>query len=138
MSDVSADGDANSDLTAPFDYRAGVSRMTHKFQAIRGLPLGTLLAAETGLPISFLNDADAFGLGVFSTFLGQGGTPEQVAAAITGSPEYAQLHGATDAGFLAGLYQDALGRTPDPTGQAVFGSANDRSDCVRPICAVSM
>jgi glucokinase len=51
-------------MPAPFDYRAGVSHMTHKFAAIRGLPLGTLLAAETGLPVCFLNDADAFGLGV--------------------------------------------------------------------------
>jgi glucokinase len=51
-------------MPAPFDYRAGVSQMTHKFPAIRGLPLGTLLAAETGLPVYFLNDADAFGLGV--------------------------------------------------------------------------
>jgi glucokinase len=51
-------------MPAPFDYPAGVSHMTHKFRAIRGLPLGTLLASETGLPVYFLNDADAFGLGV--------------------------------------------------------------------------
>lgn len=51
-------------MPAPFDYPAGVSRMAHKFRAIRGLPLGTLLARETGLPVYFLNDADAFGLGV--------------------------------------------------------------------------
>jgi glucokinase len=38
--------------------------MAHKFLAIRGLPLGTLLAAKAGLPVFFLNDADAFGLGV--------------------------------------------------------------------------
>jgi len=51
-------------MPAPFDYPAGVSHMEHKFQAIRGLPLGTLLAAKAGLPVCFLNDADAFGLGV--------------------------------------------------------------------------
>lgn len=51
-------------MPAPFDYPAGVSHMAHKFQAIRGLPLGTLLAARAGLPVYFLNDADAFGLGV--------------------------------------------------------------------------
>jgi glucokinase len=50
-------------MPAPFDYPAGVSHMAHKFRAIRGLPLGTLLAAEVGLPVHFLNDADAFGLG---------------------------------------------------------------------------
>jgi glucokinase len=51
-------------MPAPFDYPAGVSHMAHKFLAIRGLPLGTLLAAKAGLPVYFLNDADAFGLGV--------------------------------------------------------------------------
>lgn len=51
-------------MPAPFDYPAGVSHMAHKFRAIRGLPLGTLLATKTGLSVYFLNDADAFGLGV--------------------------------------------------------------------------
>jgi glucokinase len=51
-------------MPAPFDYPAGVSHMAHKFQAIRGLPLGALLAVKAGLPVYFLNDADAFGLGV--------------------------------------------------------------------------
>jgi glucokinase len=51
-------------MPAPFDYLAGVSHMAHKFQAVRGLPLGALLATKAGLPVYFLNDADAFGLGV--------------------------------------------------------------------------
>jgi glucokinase len=51
-------------IPAPFDYAAGVSHMTHKFQAINGVPLGELLSKKTGLPVYFLNDADAFGLGV--------------------------------------------------------------------------
>jgi len=51
-------------IPAPFDYAAGVSHMTHKFKAINGVPLGELLTAKTGLPAYFLNDADAFGLGV--------------------------------------------------------------------------
>jgi glucokinase len=49
---------------APFDYAAGVSHMTHKFQAINGVKLGSLLRERTGLPVYFLNDADAFGIGV--------------------------------------------------------------------------
>jgi glucokinase len=49
---------------APFDYPAGVSHMTHKFQAINGAPLADLLRERTGLPAYFLNDADAFGVGV--------------------------------------------------------------------------
>ena len=51
-------------MPAPFDYAAGVSHMTHKFRAINGVPLGELLTNKTGLPAYFLNDADAFGLGV--------------------------------------------------------------------------
>jgi glucokinase len=51
-------------MPAPFDYAAGVSHMEHKFQAISGLDLGRLLREITGLPTYFINDADAFGLGV--------------------------------------------------------------------------
>jgi glucokinase len=51
-------------IPAPFDYVAGVSHMEHKFRAIAGLSLGGLLQEMTGLPTYFINDADAFGLGV--------------------------------------------------------------------------
>jgi glucokinase len=51
-------------MPAPFDYSAGVSYMEHKFPAIYGAPLGALLRQETGLPAYFVNDGDAFGLGV--------------------------------------------------------------------------
>src|SRR3984885_15246604 len=51
-------------MPAPFDYAAGVSHMEHKFQAINGVNLGRLLVERTGLPTYFINDADAFGLGV--------------------------------------------------------------------------
>jgi glucokinase len=51
-------------MPAPFDYVAGVSHMEHKFQAINGVDLGRLLREITGLPTYFINDADAFGLGV--------------------------------------------------------------------------
>lgn len=51
-------------MPGPFDYTAGMSHMSHKFQAIRGVALGALLRGRTGLPTYFVNDADAFGLGV--------------------------------------------------------------------------
>lgn len=51
-------------MPAPFDYLAGVSHMVHKFQAINGVALGALLREKTGLPTYFVNDGDAFGLGV--------------------------------------------------------------------------
>jgi hypothetical protein len=42
--------------------------------------------------------------------LAAGATDQQVAAMIAGSAEYFALHGNTTAGFLNGLYVDALGR----------------------------
>src|SRR6202021_1178525 len=51
-------------MPAPFDYAAGVSHMEHKFKAISGVNLGRVLQETTGLPTYFINDADAFGLGV--------------------------------------------------------------------------
>ena len=39
-----------------------------------------------------------------------------VHASILGSDEFFAAHGGTAAGFLAGLYQDVLGRSPDPAG----------------------
>src|SRR5207253_9455104 len=42
-------------------------------------------------------------------------------AAVAGSPEYFQIRGGgTNDGFLSALYQDALGRAIDASGQASF------------------
>jgi hypothetical protein len=69
-------------------------------------------------------DADAGGLQAFTAFLMSGSTVEQAQARIVASPEYYQVRGGgTDVGFLAALYQDALNRSIDPTGQAGFGQA---------------
>jgi hypothetical protein len=68
-------------------------------------------------------EADAGGLQGFVNFLGTGGTIEQVQALIAGSDEYFLLHGATNNGFLAGLYSDALDRAPDAAGLAAFQGA---------------
>src|SRR5262249_19195416 len=68
-------------------------------------------------------DADVQGLASFTAFLANGGTVEGVQARVVASPEYAQLHGGSDAGFLNGLYGDALGRSIDATGQARWGQA---------------
>jgi hypothetical protein len=69
-------------------------------------------------------DADANGLAGFSQFLANGGTVEQAAAILAGSAEYYQVRGGgTDAGFLAALYQDSLGRAADGPGQAAFQAA---------------
>src|SRR5262245_12161852 len=68
--------------------------------------------------------ADQAGLNFWVNFLQQGHTVEQMEAGLAGSPEYFQNRGGgTNAGFLAALYQDALGRTIDAGGQAAFTQA---------------
>jgi hypothetical protein len=63
---------------------------------------------------------DAGGLNGFLSFLAGGGTYEQIQATIAGSTEFFALSGSTNDGFLNALYQDALGRAPDPAGRASF------------------
>jgi uncharacterized repeat protein (TIGR02543 family) len=56
--------------------------------------------------------------------LAAGATDEDVAATILGSPEYLTSRGGgTNAGFVAALYQDLLGRAPTSAEQAQFGTA---------------
>jgi uncharacterized protein (TIGR03118 family) len=65
---------------------------------------------------------DPAGLNAFTNFLAAGGTVEQVEEMLTASPEYFQSRGGgTNDGFLTALYQDALQRPVDSTGQNVFG-----------------
>jgi hypothetical protein len=66
--------------------------------------------------------ADPVGLQAGVAFLNGGGTLEQLAAMVAGSPEFFALAGGTNAGFLSALYQDALGRAVDPSGAAGWGS----------------
>jgi parallel beta-helix repeat protein len=65
--------------------------------------------------------ADPAGLQAGVAFLNSGGTNEQLAAIIAGSPEFFALAGMTNAGFLNALYVDALGRPVDPGGAASWG-----------------
>ncbi|MFN4257704.1 MAG: DUF4214 domain-containing protein [Gemmataceae bacterium] len=43
-----------------------------------------------------------------------GTSPTVVQSAILGSPEYLRKHGNSRPGFVRGLYQDILGRQPNP------------------------
>jgi hypothetical protein len=56
--------------------------------------------------------------------LQQGQTPEQVIAAFVSSPEYFQKQGGTNSGWLSQLYQDLLGRAPDPGSQGFLDQLN--------------
>ena len=51
-------------MPGPFDYEAGVSEMDHKFVPIKGLNLHHLLGNQVRLPMHFVNDGMAFGMGV--------------------------------------------------------------------------
>jgi uncharacterized protein (TIGR03118 family) len=68
--------------------------------------------------------ADPSGTAYWEMQLQRGMTIEQVESGIAGSPEYYQTRGGgTVNGYLSALYQDALGRAPDATGQAGFTAA---------------
>ena len=68
--------------------------------------------------------ADPGGLNAFVNFLAAGGTIKMVDSIMLGSQEYFQVRaGGTNAGFLQALYQDVLGRAPDPVGLQAFTAA---------------
>lgn len=51
-------------IPGPFDYQGGISLMTHKYEAVRGLPLRPCIARSIpSLPIRFMHDSSAFLLG---------------------------------------------------------------------------
>jgi PKD repeat protein len=65
--------------------------------------------------------AEVGAVSFFSSLLAGGGTHNQTAEMIISSPEYFQVRGGgTSAGFMAALFQDALGRTIDADAQAFF------------------
>jgi uncharacterized protein YkwD len=60
-------------------------------------------------------EPDAAGLANFSQELLNSGSWDSVRMGILTSPEYFAVHGATASGFVQGLYQELLGRTPSGT-----------------------
>jgi len=71
------------------------------------------------------------GLQYWIDLLAQGRPLTQVAAGIAGSAEFFARAGSTNNGFIKALYQDALGRLPDPVGTALiqkeFAAGADRT-----------
>ncbi len=91
-------------MPGPFDYRAGVSHMTHKFQSIEGVPLHEILCAlpETGadMPVYFVHDVNAVLLGEMTYGAARGysnvavvtlGTGLGFALAVDGGVQYSDL-----------------------------------------------
>jgi sugar lactone lactonase YvrE len=67
--------------------------------------------------------ADPSGLNSFTNYLAAGNTVEQMDGLIVTSPEFLNIQGGgTYQGFLNALYQDALGRAIDSSGQQSFGN----------------
>ncbi len=60
--------------------------------------------------------ADPSGLTTFVAILSAGGTVEETKELIAASSEYRLRSGSTDAGYIASLYRDVLGRGTDPLG----------------------
>ncbi len=62
------------------------------------------------------------------SFLQAGGTFEEVAAGLTSSQEYFVLEGGTNQGFIMGLYQEVLNRTPSSAEIAGWETALDNGE----------
>jgi hypothetical protein len=110
---------------------------------MRGLEYRTI-EVQTAYHTYLQRDAGAAELAAATHILSNGGTVEQLQVRLVTSPEYWQLQGGTAAGFLNGLYQEALGHAPDAAevaaltpvlhpgrvAEAVFASAEYRRDLI--------
>ena len=78
--------------------------------------------AVQGLYQRFLGRAaEPLGLTTWVGFLADGGTTAQLEAMILGSPEYFNVRGGgTAQGFINAVYDDVLGRSPDPGGAMFY------------------
>ncbi len=74
-----------------------------------------------GLYMDLLNrTGDTEAVDYFLGLYTAGATDAQVKSIIFGSPEYFELHGSSNSGYLDGLYLDELSRSPDSVGFAYF------------------
>lgn len=85
--------------------------------------------------------ADAGGLSYWASFLGAGGSPDNLRSLLYGSAEYHGNAGGTTNGFLDALYQDVLGRAPDPGGRDYWSNLIDsgrlnRTDMARVVLSM--
>jgi hypothetical protein len=110
---------------------------------MRGLEYRTI-EAQTAYHTYLGRDASAAELTAATHFLAVGGTVEQLQVRLVTSAEYRQFQGATAAGFVNGLYQEALGHAPDAAAlaagvrnlhsgrvaEAVFRSTEYRRDLI--------
>lgn len=74
------------DTPGPFDYKNGISRMTHKYRAILDRPLSPVISAPLGgnVPVRFMHDSAAFIQGAAAT-LPQAGDYSRFAGVMIGT-----------------------------------------------------
>jgi len=114
-------------MPGPFDYRAGISLMTHKFGAVFGVNLMTEvrrgLRLDDALPVAFVHDAGAFLLGEAWRGAARGSERAMAITLGTGIGSACMGHGrlaTTDAGmplysvwnqpYQGGIVEDAVSR----------------------------
>jgi uncharacterized protein DUF4214/List-Bact-rpt repeat protein len=113
-------------------FTAGLSLTQAALDVLHSAEYRTLLIQ--GFYNTFLHrSASPTELAFWLAALAGGATDEDVMAAILGSAEYfATRGGGTNAGFIAALYQDLLGRPPSAAEQAqwdaAFGAGASRQD----------
>jgi hypothetical protein len=71
----------------------------------------------------FNRAADPSGLSTWVAFLAQGNSSLQLEAILMSSTEYLNDHGGTNAGFVAAVFLDGLGRGVDAAGNQTWGQA---------------
>lgn len=84
--------------------------------------------AVAGIAISASGTSTVAGVPSFSA---GSATEAQVQGAILASDEYFANHGGIDTGFITGLYQNVLGRNPDPAGLQQWVSVFDSDTTTR-------
>lgn len=74
-------------MPGPFDYRSGISNMTHKFPHLNGMHLPSALEMylpeSKGYPMRFVNDASAFAVG--EAWVGEGKNVERIVCITLGT-----------------------------------------------------
>jgi len=114
-------GASRADVVIGFDQSAEAKAHLAETTSQVWVPnAGGTLAEEvyqTGLD----RPVDPNGLAFVQSSLAQGATSLQIVQGIVASPEFQALHGAqSNAAFVTSLYQDGLGRAPDPSGDSFY------------------
>jgi hypothetical protein len=99
----------SSDVDAPVKLPIAANQITHSAEAYQYFVTGAYQRYLGRTP-------DGTGLDFWVGQMQHGLTDEELEAGFLGSPEYYSHSGGTDASWVAGMYHDLLGRSPDQDG----------------------